>query len=61
MNRVAEAYGDRTEFLYRLFPLPYHNNAFKAAKVRQPTSKQLRPMEAGSQGVDMFLPYNRTQ
>lgn len=35
LSRVAEAYGHQAEFLYRLFPLPYHRNAFTAAKVRR--------------------------
>lgn len=34
MTRVAKAYGQQTNFIYRLFPLPYHNNAFAAAQVR---------------------------
>eukprot|EP00752_Nemacystus_decipiens_P007426 g6638.t2 len=31
-TKVVEAYGHQAEFLYRLFPLPYHRNAFTAAK-----------------------------
>lgn len=34
MGQVAEVYSNDAEFLYRLFPLPYHRNAFTAAKVR---------------------------
>lgn len=34
MSHVAEVYGNDAEFLYRLFPLPYHRNAFTAAKVK---------------------------
>lgn len=32
VSQVAEVYGHNAEFLYRLFPLPYHRNAFTAAK-----------------------------
>eukprot|EP00752_Nemacystus_decipiens_P007425 g6638.t1 len=32
LSQVVEAYGHQAEFLYRLFPLPYHRNAFTAAK-----------------------------
>ncbi|CAM9408840.1 unnamed protein product [Ectocarpus sp. 6 AP-2014] len=48
MNRVAEAYGDRAEFLYRLFPLPYHNNAFKAAKAAKTIQLYSRGSEDAS-------------
>lgn len=33
VSEVAEVYGHQAEFLYRLFPLPYHRSAFAAAKV----------------------------
>lgn len=33
MAQVADAYGQHTKFIYRLFPLPYHSNAFTAAQV----------------------------
>ncbi|CAN0515294.1 unnamed protein product, partial [Scytosiphon promiscuus] len=33
MTQVADAYGQQTNFVYRLFPLPYHSNAFTAAQV----------------------------
>lgn len=35
LSQVADAYGHQAEFLYRLFPLPYHRNAFTAAKVKR--------------------------
>ncbi|CAM9234266.1 unnamed protein product [Laminaria digitata] len=35
MTQVAEAYGQQTNFVYRLFPLPYHNTAFTAAQAAQ--------------------------
>ncbi|CAM9646283.1 unnamed protein product [Ectocarpus sp. 12 AP-2014] len=53
MNRVAKAYGDRTEFLYRLFPLPYHNNAFKAAKAAK--TIQLYSRSSGDASIASFF------
>ncbi|CAM9486261.1 unnamed protein product [Choristocarpus tenellus] len=35
MMEVVGEYGDRVEFLFRLFPLPYHQNAFIAAQAAQ--------------------------
>lgn len=37
LTDVVKVYGHQAEFLYRLFPLPYHRNAFTAAKVRRTT------------------------
>ncbi|CAM9628343.1 unnamed protein product, partial [Hapterophycus canaliculatus] len=39
LTDVVDVYGHRAEFLYRLFPLPYHRNAFTAAKVRRKTNR----------------------
>lgn len=35
MLEVAEEYGQQAEFLFRLFPLPYHRTAFVAAQVSE--------------------------
>jgi len=32
LNEVVAAYGDRVNFMYRVFPLPYHQQAFVVSK-----------------------------
>lgn len=34
MSKAVEEWDDSVEFIYRLFPLPYHHGAFTIAQVR---------------------------
>lgn len=44
--QAAKEFGRGAEFIFRLFPLPYHSNAFTAAQVR-PLACQLCHHDGG--------------
>lgn len=40
MHQLAEKYGDKVAFVFRHYPLPYHNNAKSAAMATEAAAKQ---------------------